>query len=287
MTSSCPNCQVPFEYNARYCRRCGAARPPEPGPAQVGDYAIYVPQSQQTPGPRAWPVIAAAVTGFLLVAGVIVAAVLTNASNGNGVHAATVLTVTAPLPSGLSGASDGSGEKRTGTNQRRPREQTGTSLPSPGSAKGGAALPLMRYGGNAISAEIPAGWSTIENEAHKPGYVESKWRNPADPDDTILIDTSTATHDTLEQDAAPVHDDLLRASGYQEISYGPDDLAGLKSWMWVFRLSGDQRVDYFFNRCASGFAVLGSTVPSRFAQLAATFRLVAESVNPDERTGSC
>jgi hypothetical protein len=138
-----------------------------------------------------------------------------------------------------------------------------------------------------MSAEIPAGWTTLEDESHKSGYIESKWSNPANSNDTVLIDTSPATHDTLEQDAAPVHDALLAANGYQQLSYGPGNLTGVESWMWVFRISGDQRVDYFFNRCASGYAVLGSTIPGRFNQLAATFRAVAQSVQPTNASTPC
>lgn len=146
---------------------------------------------------------------------------------------------------------------------------------------------LVSYHGARISAAIPAGWSTLENESHKTGYIESKWSNPANPNDTVLVDTSPATPDTLEQDAAPVHEALLAASGYQQLSYGPGNLTGVDSWMWVFRISGDQRVDYFFNRCASGYAVLGSTVPSRYNQLLATFRAVAQSVRPTNSASPC
>ncbi len=250
----------------------------------------YAPQPQQAPNQRAWPVIAAAIFAFLLVAGAIVAAVLTSASGGNSVHGATVLTVTAPRPAGL--ATPGSSRSESQPSGPDASSDTGSATgganasPSPASGHG-TPLTLVPYGDATIVAEIPAGWNPIEDEAHKPGYVESKWSNPADSNDTILIDTSPATNDTLEQDAAPVHNALLSASGYQELSYGPGDLAGFESWMWVFRISGDQRVDYFFNRCTSGFAVLGSTVPGRFERLAATFRSVAESVHPGERSSPC
>ena len=71
---------------------------------------------------------------------------------------------------------------------------------------------------------------------------------------------------------------LQREAGYQEISYGPGDLSGVDSWRWIFRISGDERIDYFFSQCTSDFGVLGSTIPSRFNQLLATFKAVAESV---------
>jgi hypothetical protein len=121
----------------------------------------------------------------------------------------------------------------------------------------------------------------LEDEAQKPGYIESKWQSPANSSDTVLIDASPATKLTLEQDATPVHKALASVSGYEELGYGPGDLTGLDSWMWTFRVDGDQRVDYFFNRCSLGFGVLGSTVPARFDQLRATFRAVAQSARSE------
>jgi hypothetical protein len=118
----------------------------------------------------------------------------------------------------------------------------------------------------------------LEDETQKEGYVESKWRNPANAGDTALIDAGRAPHLSLQQDAAPVHEALTKEQGYQEIYYGPGDLTGVASWMWVFRVSGDERIDYFFEKCTNGFAVLGSTVPGRFNQLRGTFRAVAQSV---------
>jgi hypothetical protein len=150
---------------------------------------------------------------------------------------------------------------------------TGASS-SPASAQPG----FVAYHGRRIAAEVPAGWAILENEAHKTGYIESKWQSAADADDTVLIDFSPATDLTLEEDAAPVHKDLQAAAGYQEIYYGVGDLTGSASWMWLFRVSGDERVDYFFNRCTLGFGVLGSTRSSHFARMRATFRTVAQSV---------
>jgi len=117
----------------------------------------------------------------------------------------------------------------------------------------------------------------LENEAQKSGYVESKWQRPGDGSDSVLIDTSPATDLSLQEDAAPVHRALEAASGYHEISYGPGDLAGVSSWMWVFEVSGDERVDYFVNSCGQGFGVLGSSASGHFAAMRATFQTVAQS----------
>lgn len=118
----------------------------------------------------------------------------------------------------------------------------------------------------------------MEDGAQKQGYVESKWVDGANPGDYALIDTSPGTGEAPEQEAEPVHRDLLREPGYEEIAYGPTRLGATPAWEWVFRVSGDERVDYFFEHCSNGFAVLGSAKPSRFAALEPTFRAMAESV---------
>jgi hypothetical protein len=272
-----PHAQVPPGYQP------AAMSSPPPGyPPVMTPPPGYTLHGPQVPAPgsqrsQPWLAIAAAAIAFVLVAAAIVAAVLTSADKGGGVHAATVVTVTVPrAPS--SSSSDGGGSEA---------HHTSTPRTAAGDVAQTGLLGLAPYRGGEISADIPAGWNTVESEAHKTGYVESKWSNPANSNDTVLIDTSPATSETLEQDAAPVHNDLLRASGYRELSYGPGDLTGFASWMWVFRISGDQRVDYFFNRCASGYAVLGSTIPSRFDRLRATFRAVAQSVQPTNRSTPC
>jgi hypothetical protein len=161
-----------------------------------------------------------------------------------------------------------------------------TSAPTPPTDSGGGggvqppsdAIPTELYSGAHFSTEIPAGWRIEENEVHKPGEIESTWVDPAAPGNTLLIDLSSATDLTAEQDAAPVHMRLLRQDGYHELYYGTGDLTGTESWMWVFRLPNSQRIDYFFTRCSTSFGVLGSTLPAQFDALQATFRSVAQSV---------
>jgi hypothetical protein len=205
----------------------------------------------------------------VLIVGVVVALAL--ASRDAGVHTAPLPIVTAP---------------GVGTPKARPQGPEASSA-SPVQQAAGAEVPkaasedraFVTYRGKQLTAQVPAGWRMLEDEAQKVGYIESKWLNPAHPSDTLLIDASPATGLTLEQDAAPVHRELQGSHGYEELEYGPGDLAGVASWMWIFRVSGDQRVDYFFNRCVLGFGVLGSTVPSRFDGLRAVFRAVAQSVS--------
>ncbi len=129
-----------------------------------------------------------------------------------------------------------------------------------------------------MTASIPAGWTVEESEVQKPAEVESKWSNPADADEYLLIDEHQATHLSPEEDAAPVHASTEQTSGYHEIYYGPGDLTGVNSWMWVFQLPEAERIDYFFEKCTNTFGVLGSTSTNRFGRLRPTIRAVAQSV---------
>lgn len=136
----------------------------------------------------------------------------------------------------------------------------------------------MPYSAAEYSAEIPAGWSQVETEARRPSETESRWQAPGETSEYLLIDTHTRTHLTPEQDAQPVHEDLEKAAGYQEIYYGPGELSGIDSWMWIFDAEGSERIDYFFETCRKTMAVLGSAEPDHFDQSRTAFRAVAQSV---------
>jgi hypothetical protein len=129
-----------------------------------------------------------------------------------------------------------------------------------------------------MTASVPAGWKIEESEAQKPNEVESKWIDPANQNDYLLIDERPSNHLTPEQDAAPVHASTEQTPGYREIYYGSGDLTGIDSWMWVFELPEAERIDYFFERCTNAFGVLGSASAASFGELRSTFRATAQSV---------
>lgn len=313
----CESCGEQLSQTARFCRHCGAPRTPDtaaqptgpassaptaswqapsadappaqtaapwPGAAQgqrqppgyVSTQPGYVPEAAAAPpvanDRRPWPIIVGAITALLLVVGATAAAIVLS-SGGASLHSATILTVTAP---GAAGAgAPGSTESTGGGNLHT--TSVGVSTSNAGASVAGA-MSFVAYHGSRFTARVPSGWTLIEAEMHKEGYVESKWRNPANPSDTVLIDAGPAPHLSLQQDAAPVHEALLKEQDYQELYYGSGDLTGLASWMWIFRASGNQRVDYFFEDCTNGFGVLGSTLPGRFNQLRGSFRAIAQSV---------
>lgn len=143
----------------------------------------------------------------------------------------------------------------------------------------GRATELTYYQARGFTAQIPRGWRIEENEVDKSGEKESAWRNDANSGDSLLIDLSPATSLTLQEDATVVHEAVAHEPDFRELYYGKGDMQGVVSWMWIFEVPGSERIDYFFNRCSTGFAVLGSTAPERFAKLAPRFRSVAESVH--------
>jgi hypothetical protein len=299
--SFCHGCGSPLSAGANYCRSCGAPRTQDAGaPGRderlgAGAAPGGAPQPEQAPpatwlatpagpphavppagdgrerGASAWVVATVAVVAFLLVAGVVLTLVLATGGKQEIRATAAVVTVTTP-PARAGGGSTTS----AAAGDRTPQGSSEPAHPLTAGTSAGQAG-FVAYRGQKIAARIPAGWKILEDEAQKEGYVESKWQSPTTAADTVLIDTSPATDLTLEQDAAPVHADLEKVDGYEEVSYGAGDLGGVESWMWIFRVSGDERIDYFFNSCGQGFGVLGSSESSHFAQMREIYRAVAQS----------
>ena len=126
---------------------------------------------------------------------------------------------------------------------------------------------------------MPQGWRAVEDEASHGEFVRSKWRDPNDPNTSVLIDAIAGETTPADEKAATVRAAASSSPGYSEISYASTEVAGLTGVRWVFQLSGDQRVDYFLNQCSTGIAVLGSTSPPRFSSVEATFAHVANSIS--------
>lgn len=60
------------------------------------------------------------------------------------------------------------------------------------------------YSAPDYTLDIPAGWTTVEDQAKTPGYVESKWRAPASQKTSILVDSQPSSGLSAEEDAASV-----------------------------------------------------------------------------------
>ncbi len=294
----CRRCGSPLNASSRFCKRCGTRRVDDhdgstaPQPSGAAQLAVDAPYPALSPSPhaatpplaagspqgyaaqsqprrhRAW-VAGAAVAGVLLVVAVGLVLVLSS-SGGTGVRLATVPTVTNPSATDSPNSTSRAAASPSTSSSAEVTPANPSPQPGP--------LRLVPYDGARMTASIPVSWKIEESEVQKPGEVESKWTNPANPNDYLLIDERHATHLTPEQDAAPVHASTDQTSGYREIYYGAGDLAGVGSWMWVFAIPEAERIDYFFERCTNSFGVLGSASPAAFGSLRPTFRAIAQSV---------
>ena len=134
---------------------------------------------------------------------------------------------------------------------------------------------LVTYDGGGFTAKRPAGWKAEADGVQHDGYIESKWRNPADANTSVTIDRTPGTTGSAYSNAQGVR---AQANVSREFLFKQTNLAGAPATQWVFETGGDRRVDYFVNACGTGYAILGSTSPGSFQQYNALFRLVARSV---------
>jgi hypothetical protein len=139
----------------------------------------------------------------------------------------------------------------------------------------------VSYSALDYTLDRPAGWITIEDQRAAHSYLESKWRDPADSKTSVLIDSQPSPGLSAQLDAESVRAQTSSTPGYQEISFEPASIGGNDAWRWVFNVSGTERVDYFINACGHSFAILGTTTPQRFDQLAGAFQHIADSVQPN------
>lgn len=175
----------------------------------------------------------------------------------------------------------------TVTEEVKPQEEEvrQTQVPERQPAAESAGLPgLIGFEGTSYSVLVPDGWIHDEVEVlSDAGFRTNIWREPNDPEDTYVRidggnlesapDPVTASEDLVEQ--------LRQADDYTEHSYWPEIVQGREAARWVFSIDGDKRVDYFFIECGRGLAMIGSTAPTRFPELAPMFRAVAASARID------
>lgn len=150
------------------------------------------------------------------------------------------------------------------------------------SASTSAAAPppaLSSYSTSAYGAQVPAAWTLESDDAQHDTYRESVWRDPADANTSITIDYTLGDTTSAQASAESVRAATSRTAGYREISFAPTSISGKQGIKWIFEVDGDRRVDYFFNDCATGYAMLGSTSPASFSARESTFRAVVESIS--------
>jgi len=237
---------------------------PPPGREQKTTRMAQLPAPGRPPRKGGGPILrtAGVIGGCLLLAAGLIAAAVILAGSGKGEHTRTAVNrrvETVPKTSPPKAASS----KSNG-----PEEAEASALPG-----------WTAYTQGLYNVEIPSGWEQEENDEPISNYLESTWRDPAEPNTAVLIDSQTpGGSGSPLVDAESVRSQTSRSSGYREGSLTTTTLNGLPAARWVFDVDEDRRVDYFIESCGEGIAVLGSTSPSLFGSLAGTFHGVASSI---------
>jgi hypothetical protein len=127
------------------------------------------------------------------------------------------------------------------------------------------------YTSSAYSADVPADWSLVSDNADKGAYTETKMQSP-DGGAAVLIDRASGSPLDPRVEAEGVRKDTARTPGYTEVVFAPTTIGGRVVWEWIFDLPSGRRYDYFTNQNGGRFAVLGTGSDT------ATSRKVARSV---------
>lgn len=309
---SCPYCRFPIKEGTEVnvCPTCGSAHHAEcwsdnrgcailgcaSGPAEGSETPTgprapartTTPQSAPGPvaprTPRAAPAAAAyAPPGYppagpprnnarnaLIVAAVVAVLVLGAAlafvigkSSGRGATTEVVRTES---------ANNGAGHTNTATTNTEASTTASTHTTAP------ATPSLTSYTGSNFTMLTPAGWTQDADEKQLENETESKWSNPGNSSEYILLDVHAPVHKSMQEGAEPVRDQLVKQPGYTQIYYGPGNLSQHPgSWMWIFEIEGAERIDYFFETCSNTIGDIGSAPPSRFGELRGMYREIANS----------
>jgi hypothetical protein len=131
------------------------------------------------------------------------------------------------------------------------------------------------YSAPTYSADYPAGWTILSDNADKGAYTETKMQSP-DGGAAVLIDRTPGSPQDPQLEAQGVESQTAKTPGYSRVSFAPTTLGGNAGWKWVFDLPSGRRVDYFTNVAGGRFAVLGSG--SDFASAQKVAREVAASL---------
>ena len=241
----CPACGRPLEPSAAFCATCGTA------------VASWAPQV----APPAQPATTSDGPHPALIAGFVIAVVL-----AVGAVAAVVLLVA---------GGDGGEQQQAAAATPPPTAEVRTIVeqrPAPAASK--------QYDRGAYELSLPSAWLVQARGEDKGSYIESVWRHPSDADVTVLVDHTPGYTDPPEVGAQAVRSMTSQSDGYREIAFGPTRLGGRDAWRWEFEAGGERKVDYFLTACGTGFAILGTAPPARFARHADDFRRAAQSLDP-------
>jgi hypothetical protein len=223
--------------------------PPPPAPAPT-----WAPPPAAKQSSSKWPIVAVCVT-LLLLAGVAIALAAAGVFKSSGGEKQTTVVIKQPAAA------------QSAQPTVPPETVTVPAAPEP---SGTATYETSTY-----SADYPAGWTLVSDDADKGAYTETKMQSP-DGGAAVLIDRTPGAAQDPQLEAEGVETHTAKTLGYSRVAWAPTTLGGKPGWKWVFELPSGRRVDYFTNVSGGRFAVLGSGSDYAGAQKAA--RLVATSL---------
>jgi hypothetical protein len=120
---------------------------------------------------------------------------------------------------------------------RRHREKS-PALTAPTAPPTAAPRAYSGYSASLYDAEVPQGWQAVEDETSHGEFVRSKWRDPNNPNTSVLIDAISRETTPPEEKAASIRAATSSSPDYSEISFAPTKVAGLAgvgSWrlLWL------------------------------------------------------
>jgi tRNA A-37 threonylcarbamoyl transferase component Bud32 len=215
--------------------------------------------------------VAAVIGACLVLAAGLIAAALVVSSDGGGAASRTV--VNRPVETVTTEAEAPPAEEAEIEEAEAGASSAASSAPETDSAEAETFTQAL------YEVDIPGGWEQDEDDAWNGTFYQSTWHPLGDPETTILIDAQAPQPSASPLTSAEiVREQTSQSDGYAEYGFESTTLAGAPAARWVFEVHGDRRVDYFFNGCNSGIAVLGSTSPAAFGAMATTFHEAAASV---------
>ena len=244
----CRHCSQAIADGAAYCTRCGAPAAPIASPP-ISNAIATGRQDRRT---------AVVVAALLVAVAAVMAAIIVAALSHSGAHQTQSTALATPLPA----------------RGRAIKAVTTTQTVEPSGSD------LQTYDGPRYRLAVPITWQQDEREVQKSGYIESRWRAPGTRQTLVLVDYTVGFSGSPATAASGEHDLVSGERGYQELQWRPGTVAGLNSWIWEFALPGTQRVDYFFQHCGTGYAILEVAPPGSWQDETALFSEITNSFSP-------
>jgi len=137
------------------------------------------------------------------------------------------------------------------------------------------------YETSSYALTVPDGWVRDHDEKSFGTFVESRWHLEGEPDVSMKVDYTPGFDGTPAEGARSVRNLFHgRVSDYAEVDWSATQINGHDAWRWRFRLDDRdvEKIDWFFQACSTGVALLGAAPPDEFEDYLPTFEEVVTSM---------